>query len=261
MNDIIPCFSSHYSLAKSILTLDERPAPKPDKPRSVNGPRSIIDLAFEAALSEVFLVESKIDGFLEAYKNLSKVKIPLRFGVKMVVCADHADKSDTSLKTESKVIIFIRNNAGYNDLIKLYNRAWTDNFYYVGRTSWAQLKEFWTPNLLLALPFFSSFAAKNSLTFQTIIPDFPIPPVIFREVHSGLPFEPLIHTALDNFNADKKLKEQRVKTIYYANRSSFKAYCVFRAIHNRTTFSRPEVEHLASDRFSFEDYLALQGVV
>ncbi len=251
--NILPIFSSHYSQsAQSCLTLEERGKSK--------GPKSIVDLAIDAGLKEVYLVDDKIDGFIEAYKNLSKEKIDLRFGLKLTICADANDKSDESIKTESKVIVFIRNTKGYSDLIRISNYAWTTGFYYTGRIDWKTLKEKWTDNLLLALPFFSSFAAVNTLTFASIVPDLPSKPTIFREIDSVLPFASLIDEALDVFNKDKQYPEQKVKSIYYATRADFKAYMVYRCIAERSTFSKPEIDHLASDHFSFEDWRKHAGV-
>lgn len=302
MSDIIALWSSHYSYTEAILTFEE--AGKTE----VGNPSSIIDLAREHHLKQVVVCDSRIDGFLEAYKHLSKpfkatppkplsdyirdeqgdkkkpneedqanaqkaldkatVKyereklwstepIQLLYGVKMVVCADMTIKDDASLRTESKIIIFIKNTQGYSDLIKLYNRAWTDGFYYQGRLDWALLKRFWTPNLMLALPFFSSFIKVNTLSFSSIVPEFPCPSSeiwCLKEVDSGLPFVPLIENALHEFVTQNGAQIQEVKSIYYARPEDFMAYQTFRAIGEHGEYSAPNVSHLASDRFSFAAY-------
>ncbi len=245
MKDILALWSTHYSIGSSILTLEEAGKTK------AGNPRSVCDLAQVAGLKQVTLCEDRIDGFIEAYKNLNKVGVQLIYGIKMCVCADMADKSDESLKTESNIIIFIRNSAGYSDLIRLYNRAWTDGFYYKGRLDWKMLRAFWTDNLTLALPYFSSFIAKNQMTFSNIVPDFPVRPILFREIDSGLPFAPILDRAVDKFAGEQGLEVQAVKSIYYNAPEDFPAYQVFRAIHNRAEYARPQVDHLCSDRFSF----------
>jgi DNA polymerase III alpha subunit len=235
-----------------VLTLEEAGKTKP------GNPISICDLAKTHSLKQVIIVDERIDGYLEAYKNIQKSGISqLVYGIKMCVCADASDKSDESVKTESNIIIFIKNTAGYSDLIRIYNRAWTDGFHHHGRTDWKTLKTYWTDNLALALPFFSSCIAKNTLTLSSIVPDFPVSPVLFREIDSGLPFAPLIEEALNRFAGDKGLAIQDTKSIYYASRSDYDAYSVFRAIGNRGQYQRPQVDHMASDRFSLEDYLRL----
>lgn len=320
MTNILSCFSSHYSLGDSILTLEEAGKTKP------GNPVSICDLAVKHNLKQVVIVDRKIDGFLEAYRNLSKPYKPsppkvraeydkefetwtpddgldlaideiesiretkasgahqddekryadqmaryekaargewpqaqFIFGLKICVCADMNDKSDESLKTESNVIIFIKNTQGYSDLIRISNRAWTDGFYYQGRADWTLLKKYWTPNLSLALPFFSSFIAKNQMTFSNIVPDFPVPPTLFKEMESGLPFAPILDHAVDKFAREQGLGVQDVKSIYYASGSDYDAYTTFRAIHNRSEFARPNVDHMCSDRFSFKAWQELTG--
>ena len=50
---------------------------------------------------------------------------------------------------------------------------------------------------------------------------------------------------------------QPVKSIYYQDSSSYDAYATFRAIHNRSEFQRPNVDHMCSDKFSFAAYQEL----
>ena len=251
---ILPVFTSHYSLGESILTLEE--AGKTD----AGNPVSICDIAKGGGLKQVVLVESRIDGFLEAYKHLKKLDIQLVYGVKLCVCDDVSAKDDQSLRNESNVVIFVRNSQGYNDLIKIWNRAWTDGFYYQGRTDWKTIKEFWTPNLSLAIPFFSGFIAKNTLTLASIVPTFPVPAnevCLFREVGSGLPFVPLIEEAMTQFATSSGAQVQDTKSIYYEKAADFPVYQTFRAIHKRAEYAAPGVDHLASDQFSWESYKEL----
>ncbi len=91
---VLPLFTSHYSIGEgSLLTLVEAGKSK------AGGPVSICDLAKEHGLKEVVLCESRLDGFIEAYKNLGKVGAKMVFGWKAVVCANIADKTDASLAT------------------------------------------------------------------------------------------------------------------------------------------------------------------
>lgn len=251
---VLPIFSSHYSYGSSILTLEE--AGK----TTAGNPVSICDIAKSNSLKQVVLVEDHIDGFIEAYKNLNKVGAQLVYGVKLCVCDDMSVKDEASLRNESNVVIFIRNSQGYNDLIKLWNRAWTDGFYYQGRIDWKTIKQFWTPNLAMAIPFFSGFIARNTLTLASIVPDFPVPTkelFLLHEVGSGLPFVSLIEEGVNQFVANSGAHIQDVKSIYYEKASDFPAYVTFRAIHNRAQFSAPRVDHLCSDKFSWEAYKEL----
>lgn len=252
MPDILPVFSTHYGFTfSSILTLEEY-----GKTSSGN-PSSICDIAKNNNLKQVTIVDDRIDGFIEGYKNLSKIDCQMIFGVKLLICADIENKSEESLKTESSVIIFIKNTQGYSDLIKIYNRAWTENFYNRGRTSWKQLKELWTDNLVLALPFFSSFIAKNLLSFNNIVPDFPMKPIFFKEVDSGLPFASIIEDGINKFENGESTNVQLTKSIYYGGPEDFEAYTTFRARGNHSEFQRPNVDHMCSNKFSFKAWQEL----
>lgn len=249
--NVLPVFSSHYSLFGSILTLEEPGKTKPGNPISV------FDLAASHGLKQVVLVDESIGGFIEGYKSASKAGVQFIFGLKLCVCSKMADKSEESLRAESNVIVFVRNSQAYSDLIKIHNRAATDGFYHRPRADWALLKTLWTPNLSLAIPPHSGFLFKNQMTFSNIVPDFPVPPTVFIEKDSGLPFAPLIESAALKFAADNQLEVQATKSIYYAGPENYDAYATFRAIGNRGEFQRPNVDHMCSDRFSFQAWKEL----
>lgn len=205
----------------------------------------------------------------EREKAWSTDPIQLVFGLKMTVVPDMNDKSPASETNESSVIVFMKDAAlptgispSYLDLIKINNLAWTKGKHKVGRIDWKTLKEMWTPNLVLALPFFSSFIARNLLTFATIVPDLSTIPWVFKEVESQIPFAPLIEQAIDQFAASSEVRVQEVKTVYYRDSAAFKDYTIFRASRTRSkgksgTFSAPGVDNLSSDQFSFEAWRKL----
>lgn len=266
LQPVVPVFTSHYSLdSGSLLSLEEPGKAKP------GGPQSVFDLAKLGGLKEVVIVDSRIDGLLQAYRSAAKAQVALCYGLRFTVCASMADKTPASESTESRVIVYlVGGKQAYHDVIKLWNRAWTDGHYSTrdgayGRLDWATLRAFWTPNLMLGLPFFSSFVAMNTLRLRSIVPDLPPgaagcshPLVVCREVDSGLPFAPLIDSALDTFTRERHdTLVVRTKQIYYPTAASFRAYMVKRCIGARSAFDRPEVDHLSSDAFSFSSYLSL----
>ena len=55
----IPFFKSHYSIGKSILTLQE------EGESIENGPRSIIDLCKKNDIKDLHLVDDSMSGFLQ----------------------------------------------------------------------------------------------------------------------------------------------------------------------------------------------------
>ena len=73
MFSAVPLFKSHYSLGKSILTLAKAGSSDSDEPSS------IIDIAKNLNLQNLYLVDDSISGFLEAYKSCEEAKINLRF--------------------------------------------------------------------------------------------------------------------------------------------------------------------------------------
>ena len=243
----LPLFKSHYSIGRSILTLNK--AGKSD----ANGSDSIIDIAKQFELKHIYLVEDGMTGFLEAHKNCKEENIDLRFGLRMTACADMKTKDEGSRKTEHRINVFALNSDGYFKLIKLHSCAATDGFYYYPRIDFATIHSLWSDkNLLMAIPFYDSFLFNNSLTFQTCVPDFgKIKPFMFLE-DNNLPFDYLINKQVNQYAKANDLPIIAAKSIYYKNKADFKAFVAFRCIHDRTTLDKPEQEHMSSDRFCFE---------
>lgn len=252
-----------YSICESLLTLEEPGKAKPGNPISV------FDCVVEGGLKEVILNETRVDGFIQAYKVSTKLGIKLCYGVKLVVCADHKDKSVESRRTESKVVVMMRDTTGYSQLLKLWSRAWTDGHvrmrlggddYAYGRLDWDLLNTFWTPNLLLALPYTSSFLARNTLTMNQITPRLPAAPWIYREVDSFLPFAPLIDAAIARYVAQEPAAQVLpTKHVYYRTRADMKAYTVLRAIDSGGTWEDPKTRHLCSDNWCWEAFRELSA--
>lgn len=261
MSDVLALFTSTYSVARSTLTLEE-----PGKEKA-GGPVSVFTLAREAGLDSVTLVETKIDGLMHAVKSADKAKVNLVYGIRFVVCDRMDDKTEGSRQSESKIVVFMApddtyedgNPTAYRDLVRLWNRAATDGFYEYPRLDWNSLNELWTPRLVLALPFFDSVLSQNLLTFSTIVPRFPVTPIVFDEQDTGLPFEGLIRGAVDRYCAESGAERVKTKTILYRDSKAYEAYLTLRCIGQRSSFERPELDHMSSDRFSYESYLALRA--
>jgi hypothetical protein len=66
--EALPLFKSHYSIGRSILTLE-------DEEKEENQPDSIIDIAKDNKLKEIYLVEDNMTSFLQAYTNTKKYNI------------------------------------------------------------------------------------------------------------------------------------------------------------------------------------------
>lgn len=257
IKEIIPRFKSHYSIGKSILTLED----VEDKIDTTK-PVSIFSIAKFYGLKQIYLADTSFSGFIQFQKGCEKLNIQGIFGIEMCVCADMNDKSDDSLKTESKVIIWMKNSAGYKDLLKIYSKGATDGFYYNARISWCVLKEYWTDNLLLTVPFYDGFLANNILIFDyNAIPDFGEIKPIFEISPMGLPFDDLISNQLKKYTESNGYEIIKTVPCYYYSYDDFKQYCVFRAINNRSVFNAPNIDHLSSNQFCFRKWCELNNII
>lgn len=247
-NNVVPLFSTSASRkGGGIFTIDK--AGSAAESKKFKGPINLVDLAKEEDLKQITLVESNFVNFMVAQKYFDKIGCQFRYGLKIVVCEDMAQKDENSIKNESKVIIFLKDDAGYKKLCKIFTNASNEGFYYVPRISWSYLNDNLDDNLILALPFYSSFIAKNLLTFSSIIP-IVNNPLVLREVGQDLPFDNLINKAIDNYGG----QIQNVKTIYYKNRKDSKQFLIYRAILERETWDAPNIDHMSSKEFSWESY-------
>lgn len=250
----LPLFHVSSSLREGgIFTVDKAGAAA--KAKRFKGPVSLCDLARDEKLAQLHLVASNFVDFMMAHKHLREVGCDLVFGLKLVICESMADKSEESLKSESKVVVFMR-EGGYQRLIQLYTKASTDGFYYVPRLDWAALAALWSDDLTLALPFYSSFLAKNTLTFAAITPRLPAPPIVLREVGQQLPFDHLLDQAVDRYVAANPCEVQPCKSIYYRRRQDARNFLIWRSILERKTWDIPP-DGMTSREFAYEAWKEL----
>jgi len=247
-NKVLPFFKSHYSIGKSILTLDKFGSSSED------GSTSIIDLAKNNNLKQVFLVEENMTSFLDAFTNFNSVKIPFFYGLRIELCPDINEKSEESISKSSKIIIFAKNGQGYKNLIKIFSLASTKGFYYVPRIDEKSLTSLWNNNdLALCVPFYDSFLFKNVMTYSICCPELSFTKPIFTLEDNNLPFDQIVKEKVEKY-CSNKFEIINVKSIYYNLKEDFKAYLTFRCINNRTTLNKPNLEHMSSDEFSFESW-------
>jgi len=245
---MIPLFKSHYSLGRSILTLE-------DKDQSDDYPDSIIQIAKEHKLKEISIVEDNMSSFLEAYTNTKNNNIKLNYGLRISITESITEKNEESIQKTSKIILFVKNKNGYEKLTKLFSIAAKSGFYYGPRLDYKILKENWNEDLILAIPFYDSFIFNNTLKNMICIPQFEFTkPIIFIE-ENDLPFEDIIKNKVKKYAEENSLEVYRVKSIYYNKKKDFKSYLTFRCINNRSILNKPELEHMSSNDFSFESYM------
>ena len=252
MKDITPLFKSHYSLGKSILTLE-----KPDEVM-VNGPDSIISLCRDNDLKELFLIEDNMSSFLQAYSNCKEARTKLIFGLRVSICPDLNAKDESSISRTSKIILLAKNKKGYKALIKIFTKACREGFYYVPRIDYKFLKEsFNEKELIIAVPYYDSHLHLNSLENKSCVADFSFcDPYYFKE-NNDLPFNFIIDKAIES--CAKPERVLNVKSIYYNRKKDFKSYLTFRCITARafaknSSLDKPNLDHMSSNEFSFESW-------
>lgn len=260
MMDVIPLFSSACSLKQGgIFTVEK--AGVAAKSGRKHAPVSLCDLAQQEGLKQLHLVDDRFANFYTAHKNLKEIGCNLVFGLKLCVCDNIADKSEASLRNESNVVVWMKGDgsADYRALINLYTIAAQDGFYYVPRIDWRTLRTHWHGDLVLSLPYYSSFVAKNALTFASIVPELPPGPLwVFREVGQQLPFDGLLESSVSRFvEATAGAQAIDVKSIYYKRRTDAKAFLVWRAILNHSTWDLPNMDWMWSREFCWEAYRGL----
>jgi DNA polymerase III alpha subunit len=245
---MIPLFKSHYSLGRSILTLE-------NKDEADDYPDSIIQIAKQNNLKEIFLIEDNMSSFLEAYTNTKLNNIKLNYGLRISITESINDKSDESRQKTSKIIIFFKNKKGHELLTKLFSIAAKTGFYYEPRLDYETLNKNWTDDLILAIPFYDSFIFNNTLRNSICIPQFNFTkPIVFIE-NNDLPFDVIVKDKMERYAKENDLELYKVKSVYYNKRKDFKTYLTFRCINNRSILNKPELEHMSSNEFCFESYL------
>jgi DNA polymerase III alpha subunit len=256
---IIPLFSTSASRKQGgIFTVDK--AGELAKQKRTKGPVSLCDLAVAEKLDHIHLVDSNFVSFFNASKNLKAVKCQLSFGLKLTICENMADKSEASIKTESNVIIWMAGDgdADYRALIAIFTKAATDGFYYVPRLDWPTLCAMWHSDLRLSLPFYSSFLARNTLTFCSIVPKLPVEkPIVLREIRQQLPFDFLLDDAVNRYAETTGAEVQPVKSIYYRTRTDAKPWMIWRCALGHSTWDKPELEFCCSREFCWSAYREL----
>jgi DNA polymerase-3 subunit alpha len=242
---MIPLFKSHYSLGRSILTLE-------DKDEKDDYPDSIIQICKENKMKELYLVEDNMSSFLEAYSNCRKNNIKLNYGLRISVTESMSDKSEESKTKSSKIILFFKNKKGYQQLTKLYSIAAKEGFYYEPRLDYETISKNWSDDLILCIPFYDSFIFNNTLKNSLCIPQFDFTKPIFFIEDNDLPFDSLVKQKALSFAEKNGLKIYKAQSIFYKERKDFKAYLTFRCINNRSILNKPNLDHMSSNEFCFE---------
>jgi len=252
----IPIFKSHFSVGKSILTLDP-----PKSKEDTDSPDSVFDIVEENNLEKVVLIEDSFMGFLQARKVCDNLSKQLIFGVKLD-CVEDATyvPEGKEKKCNHKIIILPKNSKGCENLNVIYTIAKTE---YNGCIDLSILKEHWVEkNLCLAIPFYDSFLFNNLTSFQSCFVDFNFTKPTFFIEDNGLPFDGITNDAVTKYCSAHGFNTEKVQSIYYKNKKDFSAYLTYKLICGRNSFAgrelsleKPNFDHLGSDQFCWESYM------
>lgn len=259
MPEVIPIFTSDASLGKSILTTDDAKDIKED------APISIFSIAKAHNLDKIYIVDNSMVSFMPSYKQANKLGKQLIFGMKFIINSNPSDKSEKSTYSDSNVIVWIKNSAGYQDLIRLYSviNGTPENYFWdrfnskvLYRGAWDVLQRFVTDNLVLTIPFYDSFLYKNLLTYGAIsVPEFgKLKPSFILEDHN-LPFDALLRKSVNHYCQEHNYTCFEGHSIYYYKKADVRAFQMLKCISGRTSFEMPNMEYFCQDTFSFESYL------
>lgn len=246
MSNIIPLFKSHYSVGRSILTLDF------PKDCEEGGSDSIIQIAIENKLEKVCLIEDELIGVPAFLRAAEKFKFRPALGLRMSIRTNPTDALD-----EHKVVVLAKNAAGCRLINKIFESSFSGEERF---TTYDSLKKLWSKkDLMLLIPFYDSFIHINNLKFGTIVPDLSFADVALIMEDNGLAIDLPIAEAVTDFAKSFSLPIQRAKSVFYKNRSDIDAFMAYKIICGKTagrgrTLQKPELPHFCSTEFCFESF-------
>lgn len=241
---IIPLFKSHYSIGKSILTLDNSSS-------NEDGADSVFGIAKEAGLKEVFLVEDCMTSFMKADKLSNSLGMKLRFGFRFTCYSNEELKKESS----HKIVVFAKNTKGVKTLYKIHKEVFRGESGILD----SDLCKLSNEDINIVIPFYDSFVANNTLFMKKCVPNFPKgSDIFFFAEDNNLPFDKLLRDAAQVASGNKPVVY--VKSIFYKNKADFEALQTYKLICNRkfgkqATLDNPNLDHFASHDFCWESYL------
>ena len=121
-----------------------------------------------------------------------------------------------------------------------------------------KLKEFWTDDLILGIPFYDSFLYNNKYTDSQCIPDFSFNNPVFLIEDNDTLLDKDMGKAVEKF-CEGKYETVKAQSVYYRRNEDFGAYMTARCINKRTTTEKPNLEGMCSDQFSIEAWCKKTG--
>lgn len=250
---MFPIFKSHYSIGKSILTLEP-----PSQDRN-GGPDSVFDIVESLEDDKLVLVEDTFMGFLQGQKMCESLGLKFIFGLRI----DIIDESfDPELKKipKHKLIVFSKNANGCKILFKIYTELKSSDHEAINLSL---LRSLWDKESLeLAVPFYDSFLFSNLFLFNSFVVDLSYFEPKFLIEYNGLPFDIILNESVANYCGANSFESLNCKSIFYKNRADFDSYVTYKLICSRGSFSsnkssleKPNFDHMGSREFCYESFL------
>lgn len=248
LNSILPLFKTHYSVGRSILTLE----PESDKDEA----DSVFTICKEYGLTSITVLEDDIAGLMPLLRGCDKAKIVPVFGLLFRVIAGESNH---------KIAVFARNSQGLKDLTKLYSISNSETKR-KGFTNEELLAANFTSNLKLCIPFYDSYLYHNLTTFSNFTFDpskYCADYEFFIEDNDG-PYDSVIGNVALNAAATNGVLARKVKTILYKSHEDFDAYATYKCACNRMagkerTLGNPNFDGLGSDSFCIESLVPVKA--
>jgi len=197
-----------------------------------------------------------VSSHFKHYKGCNKAGIQPILGCEMYIVKD---KNDIRERDYNHMIVLVKNNKGYKNLMKLVTRAWTEQFYYKPRITYQDLFDHQEGLIVLSgclsSPFMDKIkkgrekeATEEFLMFHEKLDDFyfEMQPIMFEE---GLP---VYQKAIEIY--EKTLKKKGVKMVatndcHYVKKEQAKVQEVLLCIQSNDEMSNPSHWHFDQEDF------------
>lgn len=237
-----------------MLNLD----PVESSPSDIVEPDSIVQICKDNSIP-VVLAEDSLGGFMEGYLNAKEANLQFSFMYRCFLTNDVTKDPEEYWDSAHRVLISVRNKAGYEKLIKLSTIAGTKHnnkgFHFLDAKI---LREYWDDSLDMLVPFYDSFLHSNNFRRRACLPDFSFAKPILLLEDNGLPFDFILRALVKKYAKNEKLETLEAQTIYYKSPEDFTAWQTFRCMKKmggrHRTLERPELPHCCSDTFNFEHW-------
>ena len=256
---MFPIFKSHFSIGKSILTLD------PPKEFPTEGPDSVFDIVQLLNLKQVVLVEDTFMGFLQAQKVSESLGVDFIFGLRISIVEDGFDPEDKKIP-KHKVIVFAKDSEGCKSLFKIYSLVKSES---IDAITLTQLKGLWNSDHLdLCIPFYDSFLFCNLFLFNSFVVDLKFFNPTFLTESNGLPFDDILRSSIKKHCDAHSYNHSATKSILYKNRDDYDAFITYKLICSRNSFvsnksslEKPNLDHMGSREFCYESYIENNNLI